>query len=142
MTTFFNAKVNLKSMPPKLLSDDKRIIVIRPLAYCREKDLERLSTIKNYPIIPCNLCGSQENYQRQALKAMQADWDKESLGRTENIVKSLQNINLSQLADTQLFDFGILEIDRSTPRKVYEFNIEKVSSTNIDESLVIQIENI
>jgi tRNA 2-thiocytidine biosynthesis protein TtcA len=95
----------LKAMPPKLLSDDKRNILIRPLAYCREKDIERFSAFKNFPIIPCNLCGSQANLQRQAMKSMLSQWDKLFPGRLETIFNSLQNIAPSQLADRNLFDF-------------------------------------
>ena len=95
----------LKAMPPKLLSDDKKNIVIRPLAYCREKDIERFSAFRDFPIIPCNLCGSQLNLQRQAMKAMLQQWDKLFPGRLETIFNSLQNIAPSQLADRNLFDF-------------------------------------
>ena len=140
LNMFYGAK--LKSMPPKLLSDDKRNIVIRPMAYCREKDIVRFAEINEYPIIPCNLCGSQENLQRQNIKAMLNDWDKQTPGRIENLFKSFQNISPSQMADRQLFDFSALSIDRSAPKKEYEFNSEEISSTNIDESLVIQIANI
>jgi tRNA 2-thiocytidine biosynthesis protein TtcA len=140
LNMFYGAK--LKSMPPKLLSDDKRNIVIRPMAYCREKDILRLAEINEYPIIPCNLCGSQENLQRQNIKAMLTDWDKKTPGRIENLFKSFQNIRPSQMADKRLFDFDTLSIDRSKPKKEYEFNSEEVSSTNIDESLVIQIANL
>ncbi len=95
----------LKAMPPKLLSDDKKNIVIRPLAYCREKDIARFAEFKNFPIIPCNLCGSQVNLQRQAMKTMLTQWDKLFPGRLETIFSSLQNIAPSQLADKNLFDF-------------------------------------
>ncbi len=95
----------LKAMPPKLLSDDKKNIVIRPLAYCREKDIARFAEFKNFPIIPCNLCGSQVNLQRQAMKVMLNQWDKLFPGRLETIFSSLQNIAPSQLADKNLFDF-------------------------------------
>ncbi len=103
LNIFYGGK--LKAMPPKLLSDDKKNIVIRPLAYCREKDIERFSSFRNYPIIPCNLCGSQENLQRKAMKAMLKTWDRQFPGRLETIFTSLQNVAPSQLADTQLFDF-------------------------------------
>ncbi len=99
----------LKAMPPKLLSDDKQNIVIRPLAYCKEKDISQYASIKEFPIIPCNLCGSQENLQRQAMKEMLAGWDKQFPGRLETIFSSLQNISPSQMADTQLFDFVRLQ---------------------------------
>ncbi len=103
LNMFFAGK--LKAMPPKLLSDDKQNIVIRPLAYCREKEISRYAEIKKFPIIPCNLCGSQENLQRQAMKEMLTGWDKQFPGRLETIFSSLQNISPSQMADTQLFDF-------------------------------------
>jgi len=110
LNIFYGGK--LKAMPPKLLSDDKKNIIIRPLAYCREKDIERFSAFKHFPIIPCNLCGSQENLQRTAMKAMLRDWDKHFPGRLETLFASLQNIAPSQLADTQLFDFYGLKLER------------------------------
>jgi tRNA 2-thiocytidine biosynthesis protein TtcA len=110
LNIFYGGK--LKAMPPKLLSDDKRNIVIRPLAYCREKDIERYSAFKKFPIIPCNLCGSQENLQRAAMKAMLKGWDKQFPGRLETIFSSLQNVAPSQLADPRLFDFTGLQIER------------------------------
>ncbi len=99
----------LKAMPPKLLSDDRKNIVIRPLAYCREKDIDRFAEYKDFPIIPCNLCGSQENLQRQAMKEMLQNWDRQFPGRLETIFTSLQNVAPSQLADASLFDFANLE---------------------------------
>ena len=111
----FNAG-RLKAMPPKLLSDDKRNIIIRPLAYCVEDDLIRFAEHKKFPIIPCNLCGSQENLQRQSIKAMLREWDTSHPGRVDTIFASLKRVSLSQLADTEVFDFSNLELDRSTPR--------------------------
>lgn len=110
----------LKAMPPKLLSDDKQNIVIRPLAYCREKDINRFAAFKQFPIIPCNLCGSQENLQRKAMKQMLNTWDKQFPGRIETIFASLQNIAPSQMADTSLYDFAGLRRDPSAalPRVV------------------------
>jgi len=99
----------LKAMPPKLRSDDGDNIVIRPMAYCRESDLAKLAANRDYPIIPCNLCGSQPNLQRQAIKAMLAEWDKRQPGRTETIFKALTNAAPSQLCDTTLFDFAGLD---------------------------------
>jgi tRNA 2-thiocytidine biosynthesis protein TtcA len=99
----------LKAMPPKLLSDDGRHVVIRPLAYCKEKDLAAYAAVKAFPIIPCNLCGSQENLQRVQVKAMLADWEKRYPGRTETIFRSIANVAPSQLADRALFDFAALE---------------------------------
>jgi tRNA 2-thiocytidine biosynthesis protein TtcA len=104
LNIFYGGK--LKAMPPKLLSDDKKNIVIRPLAYTREKEIERFAAFKDFPIIPCNLCGSQANLQRQAMKVMLASWDKQFPGRLETIFTSLQNVAPSQLADRQLFDFA------------------------------------
>jgi tRNA 2-thiocytidine biosynthesis protein TtcA len=103
----------LKAMPPKLLSDDKRNIIIRPMSYCREKDIASWAEHKQFPIIPCNLCGSQENLQRQAVKTMLQQWDKQYPGRTETIFGSLQKVSLSQLADLNLFDFMNLTLDRT-----------------------------
>ena len=107
LNMFYGGK--MKAMPPKLRSDDNRNIVIRPLAYCREKDIIELSSFKDFPIIPCNLCGSQENLQRQVIKEMLNKWDRDQPGRIENIFAAIQNIAPSQLADTRLFDFENLE---------------------------------
>ena len=103
LNIFYGGK--LKAMPPKLLSDDKKNIIIRPLAYTREKDVERYAAFRKFPIIPCNLCGSQENLQRQAMKEMLKTWDRQFPGRLETIFTSLQNVAPSQLADRNLFDF-------------------------------------
>lgn len=96
----------LKAMPPKLLSDDGRHVVIRPLAYCQERDLAAYAEIRQFPIIPCNLCGSQDNLQRQAIKAMLRQWEKQFPGRVENLFSALQNVAPSHLADTGLFNFS------------------------------------
>ena len=109
LNMFFGGK--MKSMPPKLVSDDGKHVVIRPLAYCKEKDLVRYAEWKAFPIIPCNLCGSQENLQRQAIKQMLTDWDKRFPGRIEIMFKSLQDVVPSHLLDNQLFDFK--NLDRS-----------------------------
>lgn len=101
----------LKSMPPKLKSDNNEHVVIRPLAYAKEKDIELFSQIKGYPIIPCNLCGSQENLQRKQIKQMLNDWDKQFPGRIESMFSALQNVVPSHLADTELFDFKTLTQD-------------------------------
>jgi len=107
LNLFYGGKI--KAMPPKLLSDDNKHIVIRPLAYCREKDIRIYSDFKQFPIIPCNLCGAQENLQRKVMKAMLKTWEKEFPGRLETIFTSLQNIAPSQLADPEFFDFENLE---------------------------------
>ncbi|MFT6977893.1 MAG: tRNA 2-thiocytidine biosynthesis protein TtcA [Shewanella psychromarinicola] len=98
-----------KSMPPKLLSDDGANMVIRPLAYCREKDIEEYSTLKSFPIIPCNLCGSQENLKRGAIKDMLQLWDKQYPGRIETIFTAMQNTAPSQGVDREQFDFVSLQ---------------------------------
>jgi len=103
LNMFFNGQ--LKTMPPKLLSDNEKHVVIRPLALCREKDIAAYASIRNYPIIPCNLCGSQENMQRKVVKEMVATWDQEHPGRSESIMRSLQNVVPSHLLDDAMFDF-------------------------------------
>ncbi len=95
----------LKAMPPKLRSDDGRNIVIRPLAYCCESDIERYANIREFPIIPCNLCGSQMNLERVKIKKMLQKWEADRPGRVENIFRSIRNVAPSQLADRNLFDF-------------------------------------
>lgn len=111
LNMFYNGR--LKAMPPKLLSDDKRNIVIRPLAYAKESDIIEYSAIRDFPIIPCNLCGSQENLQRQNIKAMLQSWEELQPGRIENIFNALGRLSPSQLLDGDLFDFQNLHIDRS-----------------------------
>jgi len=140
LNMFHGAK--MKAMPPKLRSDDGRNVVIRPLTYCREKDLIAWAEYKDFPIIPCNLCGSQENLQRQAIKAMLTEWDKKTPGRVDSVFKSIQNISPSQLADRELFDFETLPLDRSGDRAEYAFTEATVSSTNIDKSLYIDVANL
>ncbi|MDD4965376.1 tRNA 2-thiocytidine(32) synthetase TtcA [Halothiobacillus sp.] len=127
LNMFFQGQ--LKAMPPKLLSDDKRNIVIRPLAYCREKDVERVASDLGVPIIPCNLCGSQENLQRKNIKTMIAGWGSINPDCVENIFHSIQHVAPSQLADTSLFDFLNLTLDRSTARQEQEFGRVEVSSS-------------
>ena len=110
LNMFFNGR--LKAMPPKLLSDDRKNVVIRPLAYCKEKDLARFAQYKAYPIIPCNLCGSQDHLQRVQVKKMLAQWEREYPGRTETIFRSIRNVSPSQLGDSKLFDFENLRVER------------------------------
>jgi tRNA 2-thiocytidine biosynthesis protein TtcA len=135
LNMFHGAK--LKSMPPKLLSDDKKNIVIRPLAYCKEADLERFAILKEFPIIPCNLCGSQENLQRQNIKKMLTDWEKIQPGRSENIFRSIANVAPSQLADTELFDFKNLKQERShLGERLPLFNIDM--DAEVDDDTIIE----
>ena len=100
----------MKAMPPKLLSDDGRNVVIRPLYYVRERLLEQWSEIADYPIIPCNLCGSQDNLMRQTIKSLLRSWDVEHPGRVENIARSLRHVSASHLGDTQLYNFADLKV--------------------------------
>lgn len=99
---------SLKAMPPKLLSDDGKNVIIRPLAYCKESDIERFAQARAFPIIPCNLCGSQDHLQRVQVKEMLAQWERDYPGRVETIFKAVGNISPSQLADRDLFDFTSL----------------------------------
>ncbi len=126
LNLFYGGK--LKAMPPKLLSDDKKNMVIRPMAYCREKDIARFASMKDFPIIPCNLCGSQENLQRQAMKVMLQTWDRQFPGRLESIFTGLKNIAPSQLADTELFDFVNLEYQVESSLK----EGEKIEQTGLE----------
>ncbi|MFM1896971.1 MAG: hypothetical protein RLZZ385_2045 [Pseudomonadota bacterium] len=103
LNMFFGGK--LKAMPPKLLSDDGLNVVIRPLAYCKEKDIARYAQLREFPIIPCNLCGSQDNMQRVAIKQMLQEWEKQHPGRLETIFRSICNVSLSHLADTSQYPF-------------------------------------
>ena len=109
LNMFFGGK--LKGMPAKLMSDDGKHMVIRPLAYVKEEDTTRYAEVKNFPIIPCDLCGSQENLQRKQIKAMMRDWDKKFPGRVENIFSSLTTVVPSHLMDRELFGFADLKAD-------------------------------
>lgn len=121
LNMFFGGK--MKAMPPKLLSDDKQNIVIRPLAYCAEKDIARYARLRGFPIIPCNLCGTQDNMQRQEIKAMLQNWEKQWPGRIDNIFRSIAHIEPSQLADTALFPFRDLQRDADTAKRIGVVNV-------------------
>jgi tRNA 2-thiocytidine biosynthesis protein TtcA len=99
---------SLKAMPPKLQSDDGKHIVIRPLAYCSESDIADYAALKGFPVMPCNLCGSQETLQRKAVKQMLQEWERKFPGRIENVFRALTSVTPSQLADPELFDFAAL----------------------------------
>ncbi len=107
LNMFFGGK--MKAMPPKLLSDDGKHVVIRPLAYCREADIARFARAMKFPIIPCGLCGTQENAQRRQIKSMLQDWEKACPGRLKSLFRSISNIVPSHMADRELFDFSNLE---------------------------------
>jgi len=140
LNMFFGSK--LAAMPPKLLSDDKRNIVIRPLAYCRERDIEKYAAIREFPIIPCNLCGSQENLQRQKIKRMLAEWERTEPGRVASIFRALQNISLSQLADTSRFGFDGLRIDRSGEKVPYPFLEARITESGDERPLQLITANV
>jgi tRNA 2-thiocytidine biosynthesis protein TtcA len=110
LNMFFGAR--MKTMPPKLLSEDGRHILIRPMAYVPEREIERYARARQFPIIPCTLCGSQQQLQRVTVKKMLADWEREFPGRTEAIFSSLSNVTTSHLADPKAFDFAGLEARR------------------------------
>src|SRR5580698_7142691 len=112
LNMFYQAQ--LKAMPPKLRSDDGRHVVIRPLAYSRESDIAEYATQRQFPIIPCNLCGSQDNLQRKAVQRMLAEWEQLQPGGSENIFRALGNVSPSQLADRELFEFAALGASPAT----------------------------
>lgn len=116
LNMFFSGK--LEAMPPKYRTDDGKHIVIRPLAYCKEKDIEEYSTMRQFPIIPCNLCGSQPNMQRKIIKKMLKDWEVVYPDRTEVIFNSIKNISPSHLMDQSIFDFKELAPILSTQKVV------------------------
>ena len=130
LNMFFASK--LKTMPPKLVSDDGKNIVIRPLAYCREKDLAAWAELRQFPIIPCNLCGSQPNLQRQQVKQMLLDWEKRFPGRVENMFRSIANITPSHMMDRRLHDFaGIKATGRPDPEGDRAFDADEFPSPQV-----------
>ena len=112
LNLFFGGR--MKAMPPKLLSEDGRHVVIRPLAYVPEREIDRYARARQFPIIPCKLCGSQENLQRVQVKKMLAEWEREYPGRTETIFSAMRNVSASHLADPAAFDFAGLDARRSS----------------------------
>ena len=124
----------LKSMPPKLLSDDKQNVLIRPLAYVQEKDIIDYAALKEFPIIPCNLCGSQTNLQRAIINDMLREWDDAHPQRLASIFKAMQNVAPSQLADRELFDFETLASERDDSERLFEGdNIQVGQQNSLDE---------
>jgi tRNA 2-thiocytidine biosynthesis protein TtcA len=122
LNMFYGGK--LKGMPPKLKSDDGKHIVIRPLAYVQEKYLERYAVVQGFPIIPCNLCGSQENLQRNAMKQLLRDWEKKFPGRVENIFRAMSSVTPSHLMDKELFDFQTLSGNQNGGDKAIDEGID------------------
>ena len=119
----------LKAMPPKLVSDDGQHLVIRPLAYCKERDLEQYAQLRTFPIIPCDLCGSQQHLQRQVVKEMMRDWDKRFPGRLETMFAALQRVSPSHLLDREQFDFrGLVTRDGTFEDSDIAFDSENLSA--------------
>jgi tRNA 2-thiocytidine biosynthesis protein TtcA len=124
LNMFFGAK--LKAMPPKLATNDGAHIVLRPMAYCAEKDIAKFAQHMQYPIIPCDLCGSQENLQRQNIKNMLSTWEKEYPGRIEKIFRALTNVAPSHLADTELFDFkGLSSLQPAAEDLLFDEDVDQ-----------------
>ncbi len=150
LNMFYGGKI--KGMPPKLVSDNGEHVVIRPLAYCREKDIIKYSDRKGFPIIPCNLCGSQPNLQRQNIKQMLNGWDKQFPGRIESMFRAMQNVIPSHLADYELFDFKSIDRDSGVinggdigfdreEMPVQQLDDEDIV-TEFDPSLMLNVTNI
>ena len=153
LNMFYGGK--MKSMPAKLVSDNGEHVVIRPLAYVREKDIERYAEYQQFPIIPCNLCGSQENLQRKVIKEMLRQWDRQYPGRIESMFTAMQNVVPSHLADNQLFDFktiaadgvtnelGDTAFDHSVPSDFLNYRDEEDDEAAQNDRLgVIQVRNL
>jgi tRNA 2-thiocytidine biosynthesis protein TtcA len=138
LNMFFGSR--LKGMPPKLQSDDGKHVVIRPLAYVREADTERYATLRNFPIIPCDLCGSQENLQRKQIKAMLREWEKKFPGRVDNIFSSLSTVVPSHLMDRSLFDFTNLQTSGIADQNGdIAFDDEPCATGNTNDTNVIRL---
>lgn len=152
LNMFYGGK--MKSMPAKLVSDNGEHVVIRPLAYVREKDIERYAQYQQFPIIPCNLCGSQENLQRKVIKDMLRQWDRQYPGRIESMFTAMQNVVPSHLADNQLFDFksiaadgvenadGDTAFDHSVPKDFLNYRDEEDEVAENGHLGVIQVRNL
>ena len=136
LNMFFGSK--LKAMPPKLVTDNGKHIVIRPLAYCRERDMEAWAEQRRFPIIPCDLCGSQEQLQRKQIKQMLRDWEKRFPGRVDNLFRSLQNVVPSHLADSRLYDFaGLRPSGQPDPEGDHAFDPEEFASPIDPDAAVV-----
>lgn len=126
---------SLKAMPPKLLSDDKQNVLIRPLAYVAEKDIIRYANYRNFPIIPCNLCGSQKNLQRAMINDMLREWDNAHPKRLASMFKALQNVAPSQLCDRELFDFESLALNRDDDTRLFEGDNIQVGQSKLLDAI-------
>ena len=122
---------SLKAMPPKLKSDDGKHVIIRPLAYCSESDIADYAAFKAFPVMPCNLCGSQETLQRKAVKQMLHEWERKFPGRIENVFRSLGCVTPSHLADRDLFDFGALGRRVSNPASSLDWLLGSQSAADL-----------
>jgi tRNA 2-thiocytidine biosynthesis protein TtcA len=141
LNMFYGGK--MKAMPPKLMNDTGEHIIIRPLAYCKEKDIAKYAEVKQFPIIPCNLCGSQPNLQRQVIKEMLNEWDKRFPGRIETMFRATQNIVPSHLCDNQLFDFqGIQHGDIAINGGDIAFDKEQFNQSSFSVNKVQDLEPI
>lgn len=150
LNMFYGGK--LKGMPPKLVSDNGEHVVIRPLAYCREKDIIKYANGKDFPVIPCNLCGSQPNLQRQNIKQMLNGWDKQFPGRIESMFRAMQNVVPSHLADNELFDFKSIDRDSGVinggdigfdKEDIPTFTLDDEDSVvDVDPSMVLDVTNL
>jgi tRNA 2-thiocytidine biosynthesis protein TtcA len=136
LNLFFGGR--LKAMAPKLLSEDGRHIVIRPLAYVAERDIERYARGRRFPLIPCNLCGSQDNLQRVAIKKMLAAWERTHPGRTESIFSALRHVELEHLADPRHFDFASLEERRARKTAAHGSPARLAAMTLDEEDMLIE----
>jgi tRNA 2-thiocytidine biosynthesis protein TtcA len=133
MSIMYNGEI--KSMPPKLLSDNKKHVVIRPLAYCQEKDIDKYSLLKKYPIIPCNLCGAQENLSRMRIKRLIKDLALENPKIPSNILHALSSVKPSQLMDTNLWDFVNLSSEESKTREKLELELDDEAAIELEEAM-------
>jgi tRNA 2-thiocytidine biosynthesis protein TtcA len=137
LNLFFGGK--LKTMPPKLVSDDGRHVVIRPLAYVRERDLARYASAMGFPIIPCNLCGSQEHLQRRQVGELLREWEKRHPGRLDSIFRALGNVAPSHLLDRSLFDFAAVRAGASGVEGDTAFDVDAALEQAIERGATIPI---
>ena len=136
LNMFYGAR--LKAMPPKLKSDDGKHVVIRPLAYCAERDIARYARGREFPIIPCKLCGSQDNMQRVTIKKMLGEWERAYPGRTESIFSALRHVELAHLADPRHFDFTALDAQRAPTPPAHGVSARIAAMTMVEEDTLIE----
>jgi len=140
LNMFYHSR--LKAMPPKLLSDDGKHVVIRPLAYCKESDIAEYAQQQGFPVMPCNLCGSQETLQRKAIKQMLSEWERRHPGRVENVFRALTAVAPSQLADRDLFDFaGLGSRHSGPPADGAAWLLGVPAADSVDEPVIVDFED-